>query len=385
MRQDWIWKLAVTLVGMIFMVGALWLILKLPPPPITHPNDETQTVVARVIRVIPNNSASGITGQSIPAQILEIEILNGAATGKRVIVEQDTQMMMPSDQIYYAGDQVLAMVVQRADDATDLWTVTDFVRTGPLAILILVFLVAVVLVSGWKGVRALIGLGVSFIVLFGFILPQILAGQDPIIVSVLGSCLLLTFTLYLTQGWSLKTHTALAGVIASLILTGILAAFATSFTRLSGLGSEESMFLQIANTPLNARGLVLAGMIVGTLGVLDDVIVGQASTVTELAQLNPSLTWRELYTRAMNVGHDHIAATINTLVLAYVGASMSLLLLFQIYPEPWQYTINRELLAEEIVRTLVGTLGLIAAVPITTWIASLLHTWVGQNSTSAQP
>ena len=131
MRQDWIWKLAVTLVGMIFMVGALWLISKLPPPPITHPNDETQTVVARVIRVIPNNSASGITGQSIPAQILEIEILNGAATGKRVIVEQDTQMMMPSDQIYYAGDQVLAMVVQRADDATDLWTVTDFVRTGP--------------------------------------------------------------------------------------------------------------------------------------------------------------------------------------------------------------------------------------------------------------
>jgi uncharacterized membrane protein len=119
--------------------------------------------------------------------------------------------------------------------------------------------------------------------------------------------------------------------------------------------------------------------------VLDDVIVGQASTVTELAQLNPSLAWRELYARAMNVGHDHIAATINTLVLAYVGASMSLLLLFQIYPEPWQYTINRELLAEEIVRTLVGTMGLIAAVPITTLIASLLHTWVGQNPTSTQP
>jgi uncharacterized membrane protein len=137
------------------------------------------------------------------------------------------------------------------------------------------------------------------------------------------------------------------------------------------------MFLQAAGTSVNLRGLVLAGMIVGTLGVLDDVIVGQASAVMELAEANPSLrgAWRELYRRAMNIGHDHIAATINTLVLAYVGAAMPLLLLFQLYPEPWGLTLNREMIAEEIVRTLVGSLGLIAAVPITTFIASLLRSF----------
>ena len=131
------------------------------------------------------------------------------------------------------------------------------------------------------------------------------------------------------------------------------------------------MFLQSANVAINLRGLLLAGIIVGTLGVLDDVIVSQASAVMELADANPALGWRELYRRAMNIGHDHIAATINTLVLAYVGAAMPLWMVFQLYPEPWTLTLNREMIAEEIVRTLVGSLGLIAAVPITTLIASV--------------
>ena len=135
------------------------------------------------------------------------------------------------------------------------------------------------------------------------------------------------------------------------------------------------MFLQAAGTPINLRGLLLAGMIVGTLGVLDDVIVGQASAVTELAEADSTLDWRDLYRRAMNIGHDHIAAMINTLVLAYVGAAMPLLLLFQLCPEPWGLTLNREMIAEEIVRALVGSLGLIAAVPITTFIASLLRSF----------
>jgi uncharacterized membrane protein len=159
------------------------------------------------------------------------------------------------------------------------------------------------------------------------------------------------------------------------MLTGLLASFAVSLARLNGFGSEEAMFLQAAGVSVNLRGLLLAGMIVGTLGVLDDVIVGQASAVTELAEADSTLDWRDLYRRAMNIGHDHIAAMINTLVLAYVGAAMPLLLLFQLYPEPWGLTLNREMIAEEIVRALVGSLGLIAAVPITTFIASLLRSF----------
>jgi uncharacterized membrane protein len=278
--------------------------------------------------------------------------------------------------LYHEGDHVLVMVSSRPDGERMLM-VTDFVRIGALALLGVVFIGATVLVSGWKGVRALMGLAVSFIILLGFVLPQILAGHDPVLVSVAGSFVLLAITLYLTQGWALKTHAALLGVFFSLLLTGALASFAVGLARLSGFGSEEAMFLQAEGTSVNLRGLLLAGMIVGTLGVLDDVIVGQASAVMELAEANPSLrgAWRELYRRAMNIGHDHIAATINTLALAYVGAAMPLLLLFQLYPEPWGMTFNREMIAEEIVRTLVGSLGLIVAVPITTLIASLLRSF----------
>jgi uncharacterized membrane protein len=248
-----------------------------------------------------------------------------------------------------------------------------------------VFIIFTVLVSGWKGARALLGLAMSFVILMGFVLPQILAGRDPVVVSVAGSFVLLTVTMYLTQGWALKTHAALLGVLCSLILTGALALLVVNLARLSGFGSEEAMFLQAGGAAINMRGLLLAGMIVGTLGVLDDVIVGQSSAVMELAAANPALGWRELYLRAMNIGHDHIAATVNTLVLAYVGAAMPLLLLFQLYPEPWLYTLNRELIAEEIARALVGSMGLIAAVPITTLIASLLRCFSNKASAPVAP
>jgi uncharacterized membrane protein len=309
-------------------------------------------------------------------QQLEVEIVSGPLRGERVKVEHGGMNLTNEYSLYREGDHVLA-TVSNLPDGGRMLMVTDFVRTGALALLGLVFIGATVLVSGWKGARALIGLAVSFAVLLGFVLPQILAGHDPVLASVAGSFVLLAVTLYLTQGWALKTHAALLGVFFSLLLTGALASLAVGLARLSGFGSEEAMFLQAAGTQVNLRGLLLAGMIVGTLGVLDDVIVGQASAVMELAEANPALrgAWRELYRRAMNIGHDHIAATVNTLVLAYVGAAMPLLLLFQLYPEPWGMTLNREMIAEEIVRTLVGSLGLIAAVPITTFIASLLRSF----------
>jgi uncharacterized membrane protein len=342
------------------------------PTPQAGGAGDTQTVEARVVRVIETGQIELTPGQSQTVQRLEVEIVSGPLRGERVEVEHGGMSLTNEYSLYHEGDHVLAMVSSRPDGERML-VVTDFVRIGALALLGTVFVVFTVLVSGWKGARALMGLAVSFVVLLGFVLPQILAGHDPVLISVIGSFVLLAATLYLTQGWALKTHAALLGVFFSLLLTGALASFAVGLARLSGFGSEEAMFLQAAGTSVNLRGLLLAGMIVGTLGVLDDVIVGQASAVTELAEANPSLHWRELYQRAMNIGHDHIAATINTLVLAYVGAAMPLLLLFQLYPEPWGLTLNREMIAEEIVRMLVGSLGLIAAVPITTFIASLLR------------
>lgn len=348
-----------------------------PTPSASTGGDET--VEARVLRVIETTQREIGPGQSQPVQRLELEILSGPLRGQHTEVEHGAMGMTSEDSLYREGDHVLAMVISRPNGGQSLM-ITDVVRVWALALLAVAFVGLTVLVSGWKGARALLGLALSFVVLMSFVLPQILAGRDPVVVSVIGSFILLAVTLYLTQGWALKTHAALLGVLFSLTLTGALASFAVGLARLNGFGSEEAMFLQAAGTSINLRGLLLAGMIVGTLGVLDDVIVGQSSAVMELAQANPTLGWYDLYRRAMNIGHDHIAAMINTLALAYVGAAMPLLLLFQLYPEPWLYTLNRELIAEEIARTLVGSLGLTAAVPITTFIASVLRHWRrGQN------
>ena len=334
--------------------------------------DDTQTVEARVVRVIETGKVEIAPGLTQPFQRLELEIVSGPLRGERAQVEHGATDLSSEESLFRKDDHVLVTVAARAEGGY-AFMITDVVRTGALALLGAIFLGFTVLVSGWKGLRALVGLAVSFVVLLCFVLPQILAGRNPVLVSVIGSFGLLAVTLYLTQGWALKTHAALLGVCITLILTGALAAFAVNLSRLSGFGSEDAMFLQTAGASVNLRGLLLAGIIVGTLGVLDDVIVGQASAVMELAKANPAWDWRELYLRAMNIGQDHIAATVNTLVLAYVGAAMPMFLLFQLYPEPWTQTLNREIVAEEIVRTLVGSLGLIAAVPITTFIASVLR------------
>jgi uncharacterized membrane protein len=385
--DKWNWRYTVMVVLSTLFLVVLWLVAlsvlrpqteasQVTSTPQPNATSDSQTVEARVVRVIETGQIELTPGQSQAVQRLEVEIVSGPLRGERVEVEHGGMSLTNEYTLYQEGDHVLA-TVSNLPDGRRMLMVTDFVRTGALALLGLVFVGVTVLVSGWKGVRALIGLAVSFVVLLGFVLPQILSGHDPVLVSVAGSFVLLAVTLYLTQGWALKTHAALLGVFFSLLLTGALASFAVSLARLSGFGSEEAMFLQAAGTQVNLRGLLLAGMIVGTLGVLDDVIVGQASAVMELAEANPALrgAWRELYRRAMNIGHDHIAATINTLVLAYVGAAMPLLLLFQLYPEPWGLTLNREMIAEEIVRALVGSLGLIAAVPITTFIASMLRSF----------
>jgi len=181
-----------------------------------------------------------------------------------------------------------------------------------------------------------------------------------------------TIGLYFVYGWNLKSHTAVIGLVLSLVLTGLLAVWFVDWTRLSGIGSEDAWYLQAAGWEIDPRGLLLAGILIGALGVLDDVAVGQASAVFELHRANPELGWRELFRRGMNIGRDHIASMVNTLVLAYVGAGLPLLLLFSIYTEPLSLTVSREVIAEEIVRTLAGSLGLLAGVPLTTLIASLL-------------
>jgi uncharacterized membrane protein len=251
--------------------------------------------------------------------------------------------------------------------------IADFNRHPAVFWLIALFCAVTIAIGRWTGVRSLLGLGLSVFVLAQFILPRILVGQSPVWVSIVGAVLLALPSLYLVYGLGPKTHAAALGMTASLLVTWGLAALWSRWAHLTGFGTDEGTFLTIATGgQVSLSGVMLAGIVIGTLGVLDDIAVGQASAILQLHAANPSLSRMALFGRGMFVGRDHIASMVNTLVLAYAGASLPLLLLLALYQEPLLPTLNREFFVAEIVRTLVGSVGLMLAVPLTSLIASAL-------------
>ncbi|WP_436788804.1 YibE/F family protein [Yinghuangia sp. YIM S10712] len=267
------------------------------------------------------------------------------------------------------GDEV---VLDFAADAPPeaQWTIVDYQRDKPMLWLAAIFAVAVVVVGRLRGLMALVGLAVSFAVLVGFVLPAILEGSSPLPVAVVGASAIMLVTLYLCHGFSARTSIAVLGTLVSLALIGVLGELFLDLTRLTGMASEEASMVQALHSEVDVRGLLLAGIVIGSLGVLDDVTVTQTSAVWELKHANPALRARDLYRAGVRIGRDHIASTVNTLVLAYAGAALPLLLLFSASQQPFGSVVTTEIVAEEVVRTLVGSIGLVASVPVTTALAA---------------
>ena len=357
-----------------------------PPPQPEEPLEpgETETMSGRIVEVLEEGVVELGEGATQPYQRLVVRIESGSMAGQRVVIEEGTTNVIGKDRLFDVGDRVF---VERAvGPEEDRLYISDVMRFGPLLTVVAVFVGLVVLVGRWKGLRSLGGSLISLGVIFGFILPQIIAGKNPVGVSILGSIVLLSVSTYLTYGVNFKAHAAVAGMVVALALTGGMAWLFVNWTRLSGMGVEESAFLVMEFGPeIDLRGLVLGGIIIGSLGVLDDVCVGQSSSVFELVKANPELTWVDLFRSSLNIGTDHIAAMVNTLLLAYVGGAMPLMLAFTIYKEPLLRRLNREPIAEEVVRTLVGSAGLVMAVPITGFIASLLARWAVQKEAAEAP
>jgi uncharacterized membrane protein len=235
----------------------------------------------------------------------------------------------------------------------------------------MIFAILALIVGGKWGITSILGMAFSFLIIFKFILPQIIKGSDPVLISIIGSFFIIPVTFYLSHGFNEKTHIAIAGTLISLFITGIFASIFVDFAKLTGFASEEAAFLNFEKQgSINIKGLLLSGIIIGTLGILDDITVSQSAIVYQLKSVNKRLKLRQLFNRAMKVGHDHVSSMVNTLVLVYTGASMPLLLLFINNPRPFTEVINYEIIADEIVRTLVGSAGLILAVPITTFLAA---------------
>ncbi|MCX5036712.1 MULTISPECIES: YibE/F family protein [Streptomyces] len=252
------------------------------------------------------------------------------------------------------------------------YSVTDINRRLPLALLAGIFALAVVVVGRLRGLMALISLALSFLLLNFFILPAILQGSNPLVVAVVGSSAIMLIALYLCHGLSARTSVAVLGTLISLLLIGVLGSLFIGWAALTGNTDDNTGLIHGLYPSIDMSGLLLAGVIIGSLGVLDDVTVTQTSAVWELHEANPTMGWRGLYRAGIRIGRDHIASVVNTLVLAYAGAALPLLLLFSIAQSGVGTVANSELVAEEIVRTLVGSIGLVASVPVTTALAALV-------------
>jgi len=360
-----LWVAIITVAAMLVVS---WLFFK---PPLPEAETATgETLEGRVVEVLAEEELL-VAGQAQPVQRVLVEITRGSQRGQRVEMLHGQASMLTEDTRVQPGDRVLLEHDTGPDG--ELFYITDFVRWPALLSLTLLFAAATVAVGRWVGLRALVSMGISVLAIAGFIVPGIMAGNDPLTVCTIGALLLMTASLYLVYGWTWKTHTALAGLTISLAATVLLAVIFADLGHLAGLGSEEAGFLvHLGQTQVNLRGLLLGGIVIGAVGVLDDVAVGQASATFELRRANPQLRWAQLFRHSMVIGRDHIASMTNTLLLAYAGASLPLFLLMASLNIPLGQTLNREFIAEEIVRTLVGSLGLILAVPATSLLAGLV-------------
>jgi len=311
----------------------------------------------------------GIGDEKHLFQKLKISITKGSLKNQTIIVKNG-EFPAANIQRYEEGDKLI-ISHSKGLGGEDLFFISDYIRREGLVFLFLVFVVITVFVAGLWGLTSILGMSFSFLVIFKFILPQIISGANPVLIAIVGSIFIIPVTFYLSHGFNKKTHIAIVGTIIALIITGILAAIFVEVSKLTGFASEEAGFLQFEKQGLiNMKGLLLAGIIIGTLGILDDVTVSQAAVAFQLKESNKKLSFGQLYNRAMKVGHDHISSMVNTLVLVYTGAALPLLLLFINNPKPFSEVINYELIADEIVRTLVGSIGLVLAVPITTILAA---------------
>lgn len=307
---------------------------------------------------------------SAQVEVTEAEAGAPVAEGERVEVTLPNGPGAPRLEV---DDDVLMIHMATPDGQT--FDVVDHRRGSQMWVLAAAFVLAVVAFGRWRGVRSLIGLTVTFAVLLSFVVPGILGGDPPVVMALVGSAAIVLSVMYLTHGLSLATTVAVVGTVVSLVLTGLLAWGAVWSLHLTGVTDDVSTTVGM-ELGVDMRGLLLAGIVIGSLGVLDDVTVTQSAAVSEIAHANPAYRFGDLYRAGARVGRAHIASVINTIVLAYAGSSLPLLVLIVASNPTLGAVVTDQVLAQEVVRSLVATLGLVAAVPLTTALAALVSSRV---------
>lgn len=355
------------------VVIGLFLLLAPVMPVMAQTDGTAQVFEARVTAVLDERELTREDGSTQQQQDLRLEGLTGEWRYRTFEYRGISDLEMFGAATYELGDRVVVQLTQGPDGEPTLMVI-DYVRRGSLLWLFLLFVAVVAVVGRGKGLRALVGLAASFAIIVKLLLPAIVAGWNPLLVGLVGSAAALALIIYVTDGWRRQSHLSVLAVLLTLGLTLALSALFTALTRLSGMAQEEASFLIGQTTaPLDFHGLLLAGILIGTIGVLDDVIVGQVEAVRQIKEVNPRIGRYQAFVAAYRVGNAHLGAIINTLFLTYAGASLPLLLLFALGQEPFVGfgdIVNHEVIATEIVRTLVGAIGVAAAMPIATGLAA---------------
>lgn len=321
-----------------------------------------------VVSIDTTEKRTDVDGGEQDVQTMQVLLRDGPESGKTVQVVNDYIPVRQGDHIF------VGHFIDVGGETT--YSMHDVDRRPVLYAILALFMLIVVFFGGWQGFRSLLALGVSFLALIYVLIPLLLSGYSPILVGSIVASIILFFAIFLTYGFTAQAWIAFISTLLAVAFTGVAAWGATTTAHISGMGSEEMVYLQLSSHySFDMVSLVIAGIIIGSLGVLDDIAVTQVSVVKELLRANASLSRKDLYARALSVGQSHVSALVNTLVLAYTGASLPLLLLFsQTVKDGGTFygsIINMEIFAVEIVRMVIGSAGLVLAVPI----ATLMSVW----------
>lgn len=349
----------------IFIVSSLFVLLLVPTiaNAQSNPLTENEVVKARVLEA-QSQPDEEIPGTNVinKHQTIEAEILEGEKKGD-VIEFDNANIQLKEGKIFYLN-------ISADEDGSPHFSVEDPYRMNVIYFFLGLFILLVIWIGGIQGIRGLASLAGSLVLIIFVLLPGILHGFSPILASIGVASLIIILGSYVTHGFNKTTSSAVIGMIVTVVFTGIMAYVATHMASLTGYGSEEAVFLNSSlGQNIDVGGLLLGGIIIGLLGVLYDVAIGQAISVEELHRIAPHVKSKEVFKRAMRIGREHIGALVNTLAIAYVGASLPLLLLFSIPPVHPALMLNKEIFSEEIIRALIGSIGLVLAVPITTFLS----------------
>jgi uncharacterized membrane protein len=331
----------------------------------------SSVIDAHVVRVVSQGARDvgqpGLPGQ--PFQVLELQLDGGLYRGDQVTLEWGGQNALNANGLLAAGDRVL-VTQTRGDGDVRQYAIQEVVRLPSLAPFAVILVIALVAVARWKGLASLAGLAGSIAVFLFAIVPAVQRGEDPLVATLLGAVAVLAVTVFVVHGLNRKSLAALVGTAACLVIVVILGAVTLAVARVTGLGSEEAVFLSIGSAGrIDMHRLVLAGIVVGSLGALVDMGIGQASATFELAAAHDDMRGPRLYASALNVGRDHIGSLVNTLALAYFGGSMPLIVLLSLGNLPLSVSANSETIVGSIIAVLVASVGLVLCVPITTAVA----------------